>query len=345
MLVRYFTFCIVSVIVLFDLSLSAKGHEYTPAYFSLSEKTQGQFSMQWKVDTMAGLNKQLTPQVTSNTSSTCLVELLSIESLNEAEIYHSRLNCTATIEDVTIKINGLSASKTDVLFRVNYLNGDSENYRLTPQNDSVVLTGQASFWQVITTYTVLGFEHILIGLDHLLFVLALLLLLNNMKVLIQTITAFTVAHSLTLAATTLGWVNVSSEPVETTIAISILFLALQLVKNSRVKGLPSSQKPQDLANQFPWLVAFSFGLLHGFGFAGVLAEIGLPENDIVLSLLFFNIGVELGQLFFVALVFAFAWAYRQFKLSIPYWWKNAIAYSIGSLSVCWIIERSTWLIL
>ena len=207
------------------------------------------------------------------------------------------------------------------------------------------LTGITNTWQVISTYSVLGIEHILIGLDHLLFVLAILLLLNNGKALIQTITAFTIAHSITLGATSLGWLNVASEPVETTIAMSILFLAVQLVKKAKTNALEPKIPNKDLTENHPWLVAFSFGLLHGFGFAGVLADIGLPENGITLALLFFNLGVELGQLFFIAVVFVLGWSYRQVKLPIPVYWRIIFAYAIGGLSVCWIIERSAWIFL
>ncbi len=179
----------------------------------------------------------------------------------------------------------------------------------------------------------LGVEHILLGVDHLLFVLALLLLVRGVRRLVATVTAFTVAHSITLGAATLGFVHVPPAPVEAVIALSILFLASELARR-RAGG------NADLTERFPWVVAFSFGLLHGFGFAGALSEVGVPAQAVPLALLFFNVGVELGQLLFIAAVFGLGWLARASALRVPSGWQRAAAYGIGCVAAFWVVQRT-----
>jgi hydrogenase/urease accessory protein HupE len=186
-------------------------------------------------------------------------------------------------------------------------------------------------WQVAWDYTLLGMDHILSGFDHLTFVLALLLIVSGARRLLITITSFTLAHSITLAAATLGVLWVPGAPVEATIALSILFLASELVKVNR--GQPS------LTASYPWIVAFVFGLLHGFGFAGALGDIGLPQNEIPLALLMFNIGVELGQLLFVAFILAIVMILNRLRREWPAWTRQIPAYGIGGIAAFWLIER------
>jgi hydrogenase/urease accessory protein HupE len=221
-----------------------------------------------------------------------------------------------------------------VLLRVAYLDGSSSNQRLTPAAPETIIPARPSAFEVVQTYLVLGVEHILLGVDHLLFVLALLLLVRGLGRLVATVTAFTVAHSITLGAATLGFVHVPSAPVEAMIALSILFLASELARRR------AAHAPQDLTTRFPWLVAFAFGLLHGFGFAGALSEVGVPEEAVPLALLFFNVGVELGQLVFVAAVFLLAWVVRASAVRVPAAWRTAVAYGIGSVAAYWAVERT-----
>ena len=193
-------------------------------------------------------------------------------------------------------LTGLAATMTDVLVRIENLDGTTQVTRVTPSSPSFVVSAAPGALEVCRTYLVLGVEHILFGVDHLLFVLALLILVKGWRKLVGTITAFTVAHSITLAAATLGFVHVPSKPVEATIALSIVFVACEIVhRRSGRTGLTEA---------WPWVIAFTFGLLHGLGFAGALREVGLPQNAIPLALLFFNVGVELGQLLFIGLVMA-----------------------------------------
>jgi hydrogenase/urease accessory protein HupE len=206
------------------------------------------------------------------------------------------------------------------------------NAHLTPANLTYRVPAGSSSLEVITTYTWLGVEHILLGIDHLLFVFALLLIVDGTRRLIATITAFTIAHSITLAAATLGFVQVPQQPVEAVIALSIMFLAMELVHGRR--GKPGA------AARWPWLVAFTFGLLHGFGFAGALAEVGLPQQAIPLALVFFNVGVELGQLLFVTAILLLAWVLRQLRMqALIEASQMVVVYAIGGVAAMWLIER------
>jgi len=190
--------------------------------------------------------------------------------------------------------------------------------------------------EVMRTYFGFGVEHILTGIDHLLFVLALLLLVKGLRRIVATVTAFTLAHSITMAGATLGWVHMPGPPIEATIALSIAFLAAEILHNRQ--GRPG------LAASYPWIVAFTFGLLHGFGFAGALAQIGLPAGEIPMALLFFNLGVEIGQLLFIAAVFTVFWLIRWIARGVDLpriAWVSALpAYVIGSLAVFWVLQRT-----
>lgn len=191
--------------------------------------------------------------------------------------------------------------------------------------------GSGSWFDAAKRYTFLGIEHILLGIDHLLFVLALLLIVRGPWMLVKTITAFTVAHSITLALATLGFIEVPSAPVEAAIALSIVFLCVEIVH--------ARQGRAGLTVRYPWVVAFAFGLLHGLGFAGALAEIGLPQSEIPIALLFFNIGVEIGQLIFVAVVLGILWGIRQLQPDSWRWGSVLPAYIIGTIATYWLFER------
>jgi hydrogenase/urease accessory protein HupE len=241
----------------------------------------------------------------------------------------------------TVTIEGLSATSTDVLVRVESLAGAVQTERLSPTNTAFVVRATPGAGEVAETYLRLGVEHILFGFDHLLFVLALVILVQDWRRVAATVTAFTIAHSITLAAATLGFVNVPGPPVEASIALSIVLVAVEIL-NARA-GRPS------FTLRLPWLVAFSFGLLHGFGFAGALAEVGLPQHAIPLALLFFNIGVELGQLIFVAAVLSFVGllrhaASRLLEAAVVTRAFNRLdataAYGIGVVAAYWLIERT-----
>ena len=232
----------------------------------------------------------------------------------------------------TIVIDGLPATQTDTLLRIQLTNGSMYTSVLRPDSPSFLIPEKPSKLKIAGSYLLLGSEHILGGIDHLLFVLGLMLIVRGRMLLIKTITAFTLAHSVTLAMATLGFVHVPQAPVEAVIALSILFLATELSKQQRGET--------GLTTKAPWLVALCFGLLHGFGFAGALTEVGLPQTDIPLALLFFNVGVEVGQLIFVAGVLTVTWMIQKLKFRWPVWVAHGPAYAIGSLAAFWFIERT-----
>src|SRR5687768_12056976 len=275
------------------------GHEVRPAYLELHQTGAETYDVLWKVpgqgeDLRLGLYVQL-PENCSN--------LTQPRGAFAANAYTERwsVQCAGGLSGGTIRIAGLSATLTDVLVRLERLEGTTQVTRLTPAMPSFVVEAAPSRIEIVRTYLVLGIEHILTGLDHLLFVLGLLVLVRGFGKLVKTVSAFTVAHSVTLVLATLGFVHVPSPPVEAVIALSIVFVAKEILR-SRARS--SSTQPS-LTERQPWLVAFSFGLLHGLGFAGGLSEVGLPEGHIPLALLLFSIGVEVGHFGFIAAVFAF----------------------------------------
>ena len=316
------------------LAQPAFAHRLSPAFFGLTETAPDTFDVQWKVSISGGLAAALEPQVPDGCT---LTESVRTYVLDDVRFQHAALQCPGGLGGRNFEVVGLPATQTDVLLRVEYLDGTVANHRLTPDAPSVALAQRAGSFEVVRTYTALGVEHILLGVDHLLFVLALLLLVDGVGRLVATVTAFTVAHSVTLGAATLGFVSVPSAPVEAVIALSILFLASELAR--RELRAPGDTVGADLTARFPWLVAFSFGLLHGFGFAGALTEVGVPQHAVPLALLFFNVGVELGQLVFIAVVLGIGWLVRR-ALAEPRWWPTAAAYGIGSVSAFWVIERT-----
>jgi hydrogenase/urease accessory protein HupE len=241
-----------------------------------------------------------------------------------------------------VSIEGLSATSTDVLVRVESLEGAIQTERLSPTKTSFVIQAVPGSGEVAATYLRLGVEHILFGFDHLLFVLALVILVRDWRRVLVTVTAFTLAHSLTLAAATLGFVSVPGPPIEAAIALSIVLVAVEIINDRR--GTPS------LTARWPWLVAFCFGLLHGFGFAGALAEVGLPHHAIPIALLFFNLGVEIGQLAFVGAVLTAGWMFHcaatvRFEPARVQRIVNGLdvfaTYAIGSIAAYWLIERTS----
>jgi hydrogenase/urease accessory protein HupE len=312
-------------------ALPAAAHRLSPAFFGLQETAPNVFAVQWKVSISGGLAAVLEPKMPDGCSVAGGVRTYT---LDDARFQHATVECAGGVAGKSFTVNGLPQTQTDVLLRIDYLDGSSSNQRLTPDAPVVTIPDRPSAFEVVRTYSVLGVEHILLGIDHLLFVLALLLLVNGVRRLVATVTAFTIAHSITLGAATLGFVHVPSAPVEAIIALSILFLASELAR---------PRSPSDAANlttQFPWLVAFAFGLLHGFGFAGALSEVGVPQQAVPLALLFFNVGVELGQLLFIAAVFGFAWLVRLAAVRAPPAWQRAVAYGIGSVAAFWAVERT-----
>ncbi|HYN27363.1 MAG TPA: HupE/UreJ family protein [Burkholderiales bacterium] len=311
------------------LAAPALAHEARPAYLQLRQTDAETYDVLWKVPGL-GEDKRLALDV-EFASGTTTIDPLRVSFANNAFVQRWRVQRAGGLDGTSIRIAGLQATLTDVLVRLERLDGTTQTIRVMPASPEFVIEASPGHWEVARTYLGLGVEHILLGIDHLLFVLALVILVEGARRLVWTITAFTAAHSLTLAAATLGWVHVPPPPVEACIALSIVFLASEIM-HARA-GRPG------LTCRQPWTVAFMFGLLHGLGFAGALSEVGLPANAIPTALLFFNVGVEIGQLLFIAAVLAVIAGARRVRLPRGNWSWQLPVYAIGMVAGYWTIDR------
>lgn len=317
--------------MLLFVPLAALAHESRPAYLAVKEIAPGQFSVLWRTPVLAGTRLPIVlklPDRVKNLNDPVVNELA--DSLVERRWVDAGPNGLA---GERIEFPGLQLTIADVLVRVQMRDGTVSTTLVRPTRPWIEITTAPGLLAVAGAYVLHGIEHILFGFDHLLFVLALILIVRSRKVLLWTITAFTIAHSITLSLATLGVVHVPGPPVEATIALSILLLACEIVRLQRGQA--------SMTAQWPWVVAFSFGLLHGLGFAGALTQIGLPQGDIPLALFAFNIGVEVGQLIFIAAVLGVLAAARRFKPA-PIVERRALfvsTYVIGALAAFWFMER------
>ena len=327
---RLLPFAFSIFVMLLSLVPEVEAHRLEPAYLEINEQSAGNLNILWKRPLVGGKPMNIHPRLPSNLRN--LTEpVLQLLPTGAIERWMAVIDEGALAGD-QILIEGLSATRTDTLLRIQLTDGRMYTTVLRPESPSFIVPEKASKTEVAGSYLLLGIEHILEGFDHLLFVLGLLMLVRRTLILIKTITAFTLAHSVTLAMATLGFVNVPQAPVEAVIALSIVFLSTELSKQKRGKT--------GLTYRAPWLVALCFGLLHGFGFAGALTEVGLPQTDILPALFFFNIGVEVGQLMFVAGVLVVKLMIRKTKLRVPVWAGHVPSYAIGSLAAFWFIQRT-----
>jgi len=311
------------------LEPGAFAHEVRPAYLELRQTSSDSYDVLWKVP---GRGDDLRFGVYVRLPTTCQkTSEIQTTAVNNAFSDRWTVQCKGGITGGTIFIEGLSSSVIDVLVRIQRLDGTIQMTRLTPSAPSFIVEASPSKAQLAGAYVSLGVEHILYGIDHLLFVLGLMLLVRDFRSLVKTITAFTVAHSITLAAATLGYVHVEVALVEATIALSILFLAAELVRSERGES--------GIAQRAPWVVAFGFGLLHGLGFASTLGRMGLPHSEIPVALLLFNVGVELGQLGFVIVFVGFVRSLATLDIRWPKWTRAVPAYSIGAFAALTFLQR------
>jgi hydrogenase/urease accessory protein HupE len=317
---------LVAFLLLSLLASVVQAHEVRPAYLRIQQSADEHFDVLWRVPARGEMRLGIYVTLPDHCEK-------SGEPMTWQEggtfVERWAADCPGGLTGHRVEISGLSSTVIDALARFERQDGTTQVERLTPARPAFEVTESESLGEVAATYFMLGVEHILLGIDHLLFVLALLLLVPNTRMLVWTVTSFTLAHSLTLAAATLGWVNMPQSPVEAVIALSILFVAMEIVHWRQ--GHPG------ITRRWPWLVAFTFGLLHGFGFAGALTEIGLPEHAIPMALLFFNLGVEAGQLLFIAAVGLAWWGLRRLPWPDGAW--RLPVYTIGSLAAFWTIER------
>jgi hydrogenase/urease accessory protein HupE len=305
------------------------GHEVRPAYLELRETGPESYDVFWKVPGQ-GENMRLGIYVELPVGSTN-VAAPRASMANNAFTERWTVRRVGGLTGGTIHIAGLTATMTDVLVRLERLDGSAQITRLTPSSPSFVVEAAPRALEVARTYAVLGVEHILTGVDHLLFILALLLITRGGWKLVKTVTAFTISHSLTLTAATFGFVHVPQRPVEAVIALSIVFVAAEIL---RIR-----QGVESITSRAPWLVAFTFGLMHGLGFASGLSEAGLPAGHIPTALLFFSGGVEAGHFMFIGVVLAFIALVRRVRVPFPSWSELIPPYAIGSVAIFWVLQR------
>lgn len=330
---RRAAFLLVTLVLLLGASVPIRADEFKPAYLQLTQIDGQTYDVLWK---LPAIDESTTLKVKPEfpEGSEALTEVRSTYARGIA-VQRWRVRVPEGLDGKSIVFSKLSETRIDVLARLARLDGTVQLERVLPMSPRFVVRPSPAPLEVLRTYTVLGIGHILTGYDHLLYVLAMLLLVNGWRRIIATMSAFTATHSLTLTAAALGWVHVPQPPVEACIALSILFVAREIVQVRR--GRPG------ITARWPWVVSFTFGLMHGFGFAGALAEVGLPQSSIPIALLFFNVGVEIGQLLFVGgvvtLIALVSKAVRQLRLPQPVCLWRVTPYAIGAVASFWVIER------
>jgi len=294
-------------------ALGASAHESRPAYLELTETAPGRYDLLWRTPLLSGMRLS--------------VALKLPDSLVERRV----IDIAGGLAGKRIEFVGLQATITDVLVRAQLRDRDRTTTLVHPSQPWIEIAAARGPLAVAAGYVVSGIHHILLGVDHLLFVLGLLLIVKDRWMLVKTISAFTVAHSLTLAIATLGYASAPAAPLNAAIALSILFLGPEIVRSWRGET--------SLTIRHPWVVAFAFGLRHGFGFACGLTTMGLPRAEIPLALLTFNLGVEVGQLLFVVLMLLLERAFRVLEVRWPRSIEALPAYTVGSLGASWTIQR------
>jgi hydrogenase/urease accessory protein HupE len=318
------------LLILTCVPLTAAAHEVRPAFLQITEQVnadgQRWFAVLWKQPAVQNGRLAITPVFPENCE---LTDQSPPEITNAAFIQRWQTDCN--LSSASIHIDGLSMTLTDVMVRYDGADGSTSNFVLRPESPTLNL---ATDTPSTLSYLWIGVEHLLFGIDHVLFVIGLVLFIRAPWALLKTVTAFTFAHSITLALSVLGWVKIDQGPVEAIIALSILFLARELVE------APDKRSRLTVAN--PWIMAFIFGLLHGFGFAGALSDVGLPQDDLWLALLLFNVGIELGQLLIIAIVLSIIWSAQRFT-ALPTITRIG-AWGMGCMAAFWTIDR-TWLLL
>jgi hypothetical protein len=307
---------------------TTQAHESRPAYLEIRETAPARYDVIWRTPLNAGMRLPVALRFSEDVSN--VIEP-AVRELPDSLVERRIIKVTDSLAGKRIDFVGLQATITDVLVRVRLLDGSESTTVVRPSKAWVEITGSRGLLGVASSYALLGIEHIAFGIDHLLFVLALLIITNGTVRLLKTVTAFTIAHSITLALATLGFVHIPSRPIEATIALSIVFVAFEIIRLREGR--------YGITSRAPWIVAFTFGLLHGFGFAGALSEVGLPQNHIPTALFFFNVGVEVGQVAFISLVLVLIRMLRRILERAPRWTELVPPYAIGSVAMFWVVQR------
>jgi hydrogenase/urease accessory protein HupE len=307
----------------------AFAHESQPGLLEIKQLAEDRYDVIWKAPIYYGEPHPARLQMPENWKD--LVQPTE-RRMSDSIIFHRIVEVgQKSIEGAIVRFPGLESTITDVYVRLTRLDSTMMTAVVRPTRPFVELRGERSWHATAGEYIGLGFHHILLGVDHLLFVLGLLLIVQSRMVLLKTITSFTVAHSITLAIATLGFARAPLPPLNAAVALSIFFLGPEIVRSWRGET--------SLAISYPWIVAFVFGLLHGFGFASGLSTTGMPKAELPWALLCFNVGVELGQLTFVFLALALAWSFKILEIRWPRWALAIPGYTVGSLGAYWTIQR------
>jgi len=316
------------------LPATVSSHESQPGSLEIKQLTAGQYDITWRAPIYYGKPHPARLQLPGDWETIGQpTERRNVDAI----VFYQKVSVGGkTIEGKRIGFPGLESTITDVFVRLTRLDGTVMSTVARPTKPWVELRGERPWHVTAGEYLGLGFHHILMGVDHLLFVLGLLLIVQGRMMLLKTITSFTVAHSITLAIATLGYAKAPLPPLNAAIALSILFLGPEVVRKRRGET--------SLTIQFPWLVAFAFGLLHGFGFASGLSTAGMPKAELPWALLWFNVGVEVGQLVFVFLALTLAWSFRTLEIRWPRWALTLPGYTVGSLGAYWTIQRTVILL-
>ena len=310
---------------------AVRAHELQPAFLELVEREPGRYEVLWKLPSLGEGSDARMPIVPVFPERCGQVGAARESRAGTAWLFSARIECPGGLDGQTVAIEGLEAFVTDVLVRLQRADGSVETHVIKALQPSLTFSAASGSPKGAWAYLYLGIEHILLGIDHLLFVLGLLLIVRDRWMLVKTVTAFTVAHSITLAVATFGVASVAPAPLNAAIALSILFLGPEIVR--RWRGETS------FTIRHPWVVAFGFGLLHGFGFASGLAALGLPKGEIPVALLLFNVGVEIGQLAFVLLVLLLERSFRVLQVHWPVAVQRLPGYVVGTLGAYWTIQR------
>jgi hydrogenase/urease accessory protein HupE len=309
----------------------APAHESQPGLLELKQLAPDRYQVVWRAPFYYGRPHPARLELPAEWET---LGEPTIRQLPDSDVYTRLVTVPGgTLEGSEIRFPGLEATITDVFVRVDRLDGTQASLVVRPTHPVATLRGERPWYVSFGEYLGLGFHHILLGIDHLLFVLGLMILVQGRRrMLVETITAFTLAHSITLAIATLGFASVPTPPLNAAIALSILFLGPEIVRVWRGES--------SFTIRHPWVVAFGFGLLHGFGFASGLSTVGMPRAEIPLALLAFNVGVEIGQLAFVFLILLVRRSLRVLAFRWPHWVEFLPGYLIGSLGAYWVIQRT-----
>lgn len=327
---------LVALLLLLSSLWSAAGmaHESQPGLLEIRQLTTERWEIAWRAPIYYGRShpaRLLLPEDWQPVGEP------TVQRLASADLHRQIVTIPpGTLDGSVIGFPGLEETITDVFVRLSRLDGSEASQVVRPTKPQALLRGERPWTVTAGEYLILGFQHILLGIDHLLFVLGLLVIVRGVRMLVETITAFTVAHSITLALATLGYASIPGPPLNAAIALSILFLGPEMVRAWRGET--------SFTLRHPWVVAFFFGLLHGFGFASGLSTVGMPRAEIPLALAMFNVGVELGQLAFVALILLSYRALRTLEFRWPRWAELGPAYAIGSLGAYWTIQRTVMML-